>query len=232
MTLAPGAADTGIVFRRIDLIAARSTSRRRAENVGDTTLGTTLDPGRRASVSTDRAPDVGVRRARHRQRVRRPHGARSADHGRQRGPVRVPAAVRRHRGAERAEALRPHPEARRGRKTATSGRGSSLRRLQASTSRSSSITRCSQAALADRVDGLLDDSFLKEVSRARTFGFMQDLEVHARARTWRSAATSTTRSCSTSTASSTRTACATRTSSCKHKILDAIGDLYLLGHMR
>ena len=48
--------------------------------------------------------------------------------------------------------------------------------------------------------------------------------------TSRSAAISTTPSCSTISACSTRTACATRTSSCKHKILDAIGDLYLLGH--
>ena len=55
-------------------------------------------------------------------------------------------------------------------------------------------------------------SFLREVSRARTFGFMRDLGTCVRA-TPRSAAISTTPSCSTTTGCSTRTACVTRTSS-------------------
>jgi UDP-3-O-[3-hydroxymyristoyl] N-acetylglucosamine deacetylase len=42
-------------------------------------------------------------------------------------------------------------------------------------------------------------AFLREISRARTFGFMRDIEF-LRSRTWAAAAASTTRSCSTSTA--------------------------------
>ncbi len=58
-----------------------------------------------------RAPAVGLRRPRHRQRDRGGVRPGSADHGRQRGPVRVPAAVRRHRGAARAEAIHAREEA-------------------------------------------------------------------------------------------------------------------------
>src|SRR6185503_2809479 len=50
MTLRPGAADTGIVFRRMDLPKPAEV-RAYAENVGETTLGTTLVNGE-AKVST------------------------------------------------------------------------------------------------------------------------------------------------------------------------------------
>ena len=55
-------------------------------------------------------------------------------------------------------------------------------------------------------------SFVKEVARARTFGFMRDIEF-LRSQTWRWAAAWTTPSWWTSTASSTRTACVMTTSS-------------------
>jgi UDP-3-O-[3-hydroxymyristoyl] N-acetylglucosamine deacetylase len=50
MTLRPGPADSGIVFRRTDLPEIIDI-RAHAENVGDTTLGTTLGKGE-ARVST------------------------------------------------------------------------------------------------------------------------------------------------------------------------------------
>src|SRR5437773_10578909 len=50
MTLRPGAPDTGIVFRRMDLPQPVEI-RAHAENVGETTLGTTLINGE-AKVST------------------------------------------------------------------------------------------------------------------------------------------------------------------------------------
>ena len=64
--------------------------------------------GRRRQRVDRRAPDVGARRAGHRQPVRRHRRPRNPDHGRQRRPVRVPAAVRRHRGAGGAQALPAH----------------------------------------------------------------------------------------------------------------------------
>ena len=179
MTLRPAPANTGIVFRRLDLpepvdIPADALS------VTETTLGTTLERSS-AQGRHGRAPDVGDGGPGHRQRVRRSHGGRSADHGRQRRAVRVPAAVRRHRGAECAEALHPRAEARRGRRKATSGCGSTRTTVSASTSKSiSSIRRCASTARPMTMD-FSTQSFLKEISRARTFGFLKDLE-GARAR--------------------------------------------------
>ena len=71
---------------------------------------------------------------------------------------------------------------------------------------------------------------MKEVARARTFGFMQDVEAMRVGRASRSAAACRTPSSSTSIASSTREGLRYDNEFVKHKVLDAIGDLYLLGH--
>jgi UDP-3-O-[3-hydroxymyristoyl] N-acetylglucosamine deacetylase len=71
-------------------------------------------------------------------------------------------------------------------------------------------------------------SFVKEVSRARTFGFMRDLNTCASGG-WRWAAHWITPSWWTITGFSTKTALRYEDEFVKHKILDAIGDLYLLG---
>ena len=107
LTLRPAAANTGIVFRRIDLAAAGRDQGRSLRGRRHAAL-VLPGEGRRARLHR-RAPDVGALRARHRQRLRRSDRARSADHGRQRRSFRVPAAVGRHRGAERAEEIHPHP---------------------------------------------------------------------------------------------------------------------------
>ena len=99
MVLRPAPPNTGIVFRRTDLdppvdIPARAMNVDRDDARHDALGGR----GRRVD---GRAPDVGARRPRHRQPVRRAHRGRSADHGRQRRALRVPDPVGRHRGAER-----------------------------------------------------------------------------------------------------------------------------------
>ena len=72
-------------------------------------------------------------------------------------------------------------------------------------------------------------SFLKEVSRARTFGFMRDLET-LRARNLALGGNLTMPSCSTTIRVLNEDGLRYEDEFVKHKILDAIGDLYLLGH--
>ena len=129
--LAPGAAaNTGIVFRRIDLDPAggdQGASRTRWATRGC----------RRAwrktacAVSTvehlmSALAGLGVDNA-----YVDLTAAGSADHGRQRRPVRVPAAVGGHRGAGRAEEVHPHPEAGRGERRRQVGALRAAQRLQA-----------------------------------------------------------------------------------------------------
>ena len=174
MVLRPAPVDTGVVFRRTDLDEPVDV-RAYAENVGDTMLGTTLD-ARRVRVVDHRAPVVGVRRPRARQRVRRPVGGRSADHGRQRRPVRVPAAVRRHRRAARAEAFRARAaeriEVQDGDKWARFDPYDGFKVNFEIEFDHPIFKKRAQSATMD----FSTTSFLKEISRARTFGFMRDLE--------------------------------------------------------
>ncbi len=70
-----------------------------AEAVTDTRLASTVVQRRRQGADGG-APDVGLRRHRHRQSVHRHHGRRGADPRRFRVELRVPAAECRHRIAE------------------------------------------------------------------------------------------------------------------------------------
>jgi UDP-3-O-[3-hydroxymyristoyl] N-acetylglucosamine deacetylase len=73
-------------------------------------------------------------------------------------------------------------------------------------------------------------SFVKEVSRARTFGFMRDLEF---LRSNNLALGGSLEKCHRGRRLPyrlMRVVCATRMSFVKHKVLDAIGDLYQLGY--
>ena len=122
MTLRPAAPDEGIMFRRTDLAKAVDI-RATAENVGDTMLGTTLGKGE-SRVSTvehllSAFAGLGIDNA-----IVEVSAAGGADHGRQRRPLRVPAAVGGHRGAACTEALHPREEAPAGRGRRTSGRSS------------------------------------------------------------------------------------------------------------
>src|SRR6478752_6366510 len=220
MTLRPAAPDTGIVFRRTDLDPPADVPAK-AENVGDTQLGTTLINGN-ARVSTvehllSAFAGLGIDNAH--VEVSAPEvpimdGSagpfvfllQSAGFEEQRAPkkfVRIKQRVRVEEGDKWAE-FRPfdgfkvnfeiefnHPLFKR---------------------------RANKASM-----DFSTTSFLKEVSRARTFGFMRDLEM-LRARNL-------------ALGGNLDNAIVlddfrvlNEDEFVKHKILDAIGDLYLLGH--
>ncbi len=154
MTLRPAAPDTGIVFRRTDLEPPVDIPAK-AENVGDTQLGTTLinGDGRVSTVEhlLSAFAGLGIDNAH-----RRGQRAGSAHHGRQRRSVRVPAAVGRYRRAAHAEAIRAHQAARaRGRRRQVGG-VPSLRRLQGEL-RNRVQSPAVQAPRAEGVDGFLHD---------------------------------------------------------------------------
>jgi UDP-3-O-[3-hydroxymyristoyl] N-acetylglucosamine deacetylase len=196
MTLRPAAPDTGIVFRRTDLPEPVDDPAR-AENVGDTSSAPRWCKGETrvstvehllsafAGLGIDNAivelsaPEVPIMDG-------------SA------GPF---VFLLQSAGIEEqriAEALRAHHEAVRGRRTATNGRSSipfdGFKVNFEIEFNHPIFKRRSQRATMD----FSTTSFLKEISRARTFGFMRDLETLRKPATSRSAATSTTRSCSTS----------------------------------
>jgi UDP-3-O-[3-hydroxymyristoyl] N-acetylglucosamine deacetylase len=226
MTLRPAAPDTGIVFRRVDLPNPIDIPAH-AENVGDTTLGTTLGHGE-AKVSTVEhllsafaglgidnaivevsAPEVPIMDGSAGPFVFLLQSAGLEEQGVPKKFVRIRRTVRVEDGDKWAE-FRPfdgfkvnfelefnHPVFR----------------------------RHAQRASMD----FSTTSFLKEVSRARTFGFMKDIE--------------TLRSHNLALGGTMDNAIVMdeyrvlnddglryEDEFVKHKILDAIGDLYLLGH--
>jgi UDP-3-O-[3-hydroxymyristoyl] N-acetylglucosamine deacetylase len=226
MTLRPAAPDTGIVFRRVDLPNPVDIPAH-AENVGDTTLGTTLGHGD-AKVSTVEhllsafaglgidnaivevsAPEVPIMDGSAGPFVFLLQSAGLEEQGVPKKFVRIRRTVRVEDGDKWAE-FRPfdgfkvnfelefnHPVFR----------------------------RHAQRASMD----FSTTSFLKEVSRARTFGFMKDIE--------------TLRSHNLALGGTMDNAIVMdeyrvlnddglryEDEFVKHKILDAIGDLYLLGH--
>lgn len=226
MTLRPAAPDTGIVFRRVDLPVPVDIPAH-AENVGDTTLGTTLGHGD-ARVSTVEhllsafaglgidnaivevsAPEVPIMDGSAGPFVFLLQSAGLEEQAVPKRFVRIRRTVRVEEGDKWAE-FRPfdgfkvnfelefnHPVFR----------------------------RHAQRASMD----FSTTSFLKEVSRARTFGFMRDIE--------------TLRSQNLALGGTLDNAIVLddyrvlnddglryEDEFVKHKILDAIGDLYLLGH--
>ncbi len=141
MVLRPAPPNTGIVFRRTDLDPAADIPAR-AMNVTETTLGTTLAAGE-AGVSTvehlmSALAGLGIDNL---------FVELTADEV----PIMDGSAapfvflhpVGRHRGAERAEAVRARPPYGRGEGGRQVGAASSPTTASASTSRSSSTTRCS-----------------------------------------------------------------------------------------
>jgi UDP-3-O-[3-hydroxymyristoyl] N-acetylglucosamine deacetylase len=226
MTLRPGAPDTGIVFRRMDLDPPAEV-RAYALNVGDTQLGTTLINGE-ARVSTvehllSAFAGLGIDNAQvelSAAEVPIMDGSagpfvflmQSAGFEDQRTPkkfVRIKQRVRVEDGDKWAE-FRPfdgfkvnfeiefnHPLfKRRGNKAS----------MDFSTT-----------------------SFLKEVSRARTFGFMRDLEM-LRARNLALGGSFDNAIVLDDFRVLNEDGLRYEDEFVKHKILDAIGDLYLLGH--
>jgi UDP-3-O-[3-hydroxymyristoyl] N-acetylglucosamine deacetylase len=226
MTLRPAAPDTGIVFRRVDLPVPVDIPAH-AENVGETTLGTTLVHGN-AKVSTVEhllsafaglgidnaivevsAPEVPIMDGSAGPFVFLLQSAGLAEQGVPKRFVRIRRVVRVEDGDKWAE-FRPfdgfkvnfelefdHPVFR----------------------------RHAQRASMD----FSTTSFLKEVSRARTFGFMRDIEM-LRSQNLALGGTMDNAIVMDDYRVLNDDGLRYEDEFVKHKILDAIGDLYLLGH--
>ena len=226
MTLRPAAPDTGIVFRRVDLPVPVDIPAH-AENVGETTLGTTLVHGD-AKVSTVEhllsafaglgidnaivevsAPEVPIMDGSAGPFVFLLQSAGLEEQGVPKRFVRIRRVVRVEDGDKWAE-FRPfdgfkvnfelefnHPVFR----------------------------RHAQRASMD----FSTTSFLKEVSRARTFGFMRDIEM-LRSQNLALGGTMDNAIVMDDYRVLNDDGLRYEDEFVKHKILDAIGDLYLLGH--
>jgi UDP-3-O-[3-hydroxymyristoyl] N-acetylglucosamine deacetylase len=226
MTVRPGAADSGIIFRRTDL-AVPAQVRARAENVGETTLGTTLIDGT-ARISTVEhllsafaglgidnamvevnAPEVPIMDGSAGPFVFLLQSAGVEEQSTPKRFVRIKKSVRVADGDKWAqfdpfegfkvnfEIEFDHPVFK--------------RRLQRATMDFSTT------------------SFLKEISRARTFGFMRDLET-LRSHNLALGGTLDNAIVLDDTSVMNEDGLRYEDEFVKHKILDAIGDLYLLGH--
>ena len=226
MTVRPGAADSGIIFRRTDL-AVPAQVRARAENVGETTLGTTLIDGT-ARISTVEhllsafaglgidnamvevnAPEVPIMDGSAGPFVFLLQSAGVEEQSTPKRFVRIKKSVRVSDGDKWAqfdpfegfkvnfEIEFDHPVFK--------------RRLQRATMDFSTT------------------SFLKEISRARTFGFMRDLET-LRSHNLALGGTLDNAIVLDDTRVMNEDGLRYEDEFVKHKILDAIGDLYLLGH--
>jgi UDP-3-O-[3-hydroxymyristoyl] N-acetylglucosamine deacetylase len=226
MTLRPAAPDSGIVFRRTDLDPP-SEVRAYAENVGDTQLGTTLINGS-ARVSTVEhllsafaglgidnahvdvsAPEVPIMDGSAGPFVFLLQSAGFED---QRAPkkfVRIKQRVRVEDGDKWAE-FRPFD---------------GFKVNFEIEFNHPLFKRRSQKASMD----FSTTSFLKEVSRARTFGFMRDLEM-MRARNLALGGNLDNAIVLDDFRVLNEDGLRYEDEFVKHKILDAIGDLYLLGH--
>ncbi len=226
MTLRPAPPDTGIVFRRTDLPQAVDILAH-AENVGDTMLGTTLCRGRRGSPRWSIC--CRPSRARHRQRHRRAVGAAEVPiMDGSAGPVRVPAAVGRHRGAARPKRfirIKKRLRVEDGDKWAQFDPFDGFKVNFEIEFNHPIFKRRAQKASMD----FSTTSFLKEVSRARTFGFMRDLET-LRARNLALGGNLDNAIVLDDFRVLNEDGLRYEDEFVKHKILDAIGDLYLLGH--
>jgi len=226
MTLRPAAPDSGIVFRRTDMDPPVDIPAR-AENVGDTQLGTTLINGKGristvehllsafAGLGIDNAhvdvsaPEVPIMDGSAGPFVFLLQSAGFEDQRTPKKFVRIKQRVRVEEGDKWAE-FRPfegfkvnfeiefnHPL----------------------------FKRRSQKASMD----FSTTSFLKEVSRARTFGFMRDLEM-MRARNLALGGNLDNAIVLDDFRVLNEDGLRYEDEFVKHKILDAIGDLYLLGH--
>src|SRR5687767_13133580 len=226
MTLRPGPPDSGIVFRRTDLDPPAEV-RAQANNVGDTQLGTTLINGE-ARVSTVEhllsafaglgidnahvdvsAPEVPIMDGSAGPFV---FLLQSAGFEEQRAPkkfVRIKQRVRVEDGDKWAE-FRPFD-------------GFKVN-FEIEFNHPLFKRRAQKASM-----DFSTTSFLKEVSRARTFGFMRDLQT-MRARNLALGGNLDNAIVLDDAGILNEDGLRYENEFVKHKILDAIGDLYLLGH--
>ncbi len=226
MTLRPAPPNTGIVFRRVDL-AVPVDIEARAENVGDTTLGTTLVNGD-ARVSTvehllSAFAGLGIDNAFVEvSAVEVPIMDGSA------GPfvfLLQSAGIEEQNLPKRFVRIRKTVEVRDGDKWARIDPFNGFKVNFEIEFDHPIFRRHSQRASMD----FSTTSFLREVSRARTFGFMRDLET-LRARNLALGGTLDNAIVLDEFRVLNEDGLRYEDEFVKHKILDAIGDLYLLGH--
>jgi UDP-3-O-[3-hydroxymyristoyl] N-acetylglucosamine deacetylase len=226
MTLRPAPPNTGIVFRRVDL-AVPVDIEARAENVGDTTLGTTLVNGE-ARVSTvehllSAFAGLGIDNAFVEvSAVEVPIMDGSA------GPFVLllqSAGIEEQNLPKRFVRIRKTVEVRDGDKWARFDPFNGFKVNFEIEFDHPIFRRHSQRASMD----FSTTSFLREVSRARTFGFMRDLE-SLRARNLALGGTLDNAIVLDEFRVLNEDGLRYEDEFVKHKILDAIGDLYLLGH--
>jgi UDP-3-O-[3-hydroxymyristoyl] N-acetylglucosamine deacetylase len=226
MTLRPAAPNTGIVFRRVDL-AEPVDIQARAENVGDTMLGTTLVNG-----------DVKVSTVEHLLSAFAGLGVDNAFV--ELSAVEVPimdgsagpfvfllqsAGIEDQNVAKRFVRIRKTIEVRDGDKWARFDPFNGFKVNFEIEFDHPIFRRHTQRASMD----FSTSSFLREISRARTFGFMRDLET-LRAHNLALGGTLDNAVVLDEFKVLNEDGLRYEDEFVKHKILDAIGDLYLLGH--
>ena len=226
MTLRPAAPNSGIIFRRVDL-AEPVDIRARAENVGDTMLGTTLVNG-----------DVKVSTVEHLLSAFAGLGIDNAFV--ELSAVEVPimdgsagpfvfllqsAGIEEQNQPKRFVRIRKSVEVRDGDKWARFDPFNGFKVNFEIEFDHPIFRRHTQRASMD----FSTSSFLREVSRARTFGFMRDMET-LRARNLALGGTLDNAIVLDEFKVLNEDGLRYEDEFVKHKILDAIGDLYLLGH--
>ena len=226
MTLRPAAPNTGIVFRRVDL-AEPVDIKARAENVGDTMLGTTLVNG-----------DVKVSTVEHLLSAFAGLGVDNAFV--EVSAVEVPimdgsagpfvfllqsAGIEEQTVPKRFVRIRKTIEVRDGDKWARFDPFNGFKVNFEIEFDHPIFRRHTQRASMD----FSTTSFLREVSRARTFGFMRDMET-LRSRNLALGGTLDNAIVLDDFKVLNEDGLRYEDEFVKHKILDAIGDLYLLGH--
>ena len=226
MTLKPGAPDSGIVFRRVDLPVPADV-RARAENVGDTMLGTTLIDGE-ARVSTvehllSAFAGLGIDNAL--VEVSAPEVPIMDGSA---GPfvfLLQSVGITEQAVPKRFVRVKKSVEVRDGDKWARFDPYDGFKVNFEIEFNHPIFKLHSQKASMD----FSTTTYLKEVSRARTFGFMRDLE-SMRAHNLALGGNLDNAIVLDETRMLNEDGLRYEDEFVKHKILDAIGDLYLLGH--
>ncbi|MFO1426983.1 MAG: UDP-3-O-acyl-N-acetylglucosamine deacetylase [Steroidobacteraceae bacterium] len=226
MTLRPAPPDTGIVFRRTDLPGTPEVPAR-AENVGDTMLGTTLMRGD-VRVSTvehllSAFAGLGIDNA-----LVELSAAEVPIMDGSAGPfvfLLQSAGIEEQRTPKRFVRIRKSVRVDDGDKWAQFDPFDGFKVNFEIEFNHPIFKRRAQRASMD----FSTTSFLKEVSRARTFGFMRDLE-HMRARNLALGGNLDNAIVLDEFRVLNEDGLRYEDEFVKHKILDAIGDLYLLGH--
>ena len=226
MTLHPAAPDTGIVFRRVDLPVVVDVEAR-AEYVGETQLGTTLIKGD-TRVSTvehllSAFAGLGIDNA-----IVDVSGAEVPIMDGSAGPfvfLLQSAGIEEQDAAKRFVRIRKSIEVRDGDKWARFDPFDGFKVNFEIEFDHPIFRKRAQRASMD----FSTTSFLREVSRARTFGFMRDLET-LRSRNLALGGTLDNAIVLDDAGIMNEDGLRYEDEFVKHKILDAIGDLYLLGH--